>query len=133
MLVGLPRVLGDRTLHLERLTGSHAVHVLGHDTARVLLDDEVDVAGSVLVGNGSVRADGRLLHLRAFVFGDEGGGNVETRHGILVVELEAELLGVVVDDLHGVERQLDETLVAACEALDCAVASLRRDILLFRA
>jgi len=39
VLVGLPRVLGDGALHLKRLAGRHAVHVLGHYAARVLLDN----------------------------------------------------------------------------------------------
>lgn len=77
VLVGLPRVLGNGALHLKRLAGSHAVHVLGHDAARVLLDDEVDVAGGILVGNGGVGTDGRLLHLGALVLGDERAGDVK--------------------------------------------------------
>lgn len=124
VLVGLPGVLGDGALHLERLAGGHVVHVLGHDAAGVALDDEVEVAGLVLVGDGGVGADGGLLHLGTLVLGDEGGGNVEARDGIVVVELEAQLLGVVVDQLHGLERQADEALVAAGEALDGAVAGL---------
>jgi len=35
----------------------------------------------------------------------------------------------VVDDLHGVEGQLNEALVASGEALDGAVTSLRWDVL----
>jgi len=118
VLVGLPRVFGDGALHLQRLAGSHAVHVLGHDAAGVLLDDEVDVTGSVLVGNGGVGTDGRLLHLGALVLGNERAGDVETGNGILLVQLETQLLGVVVDNLHGVEGQLNEALVASSEALD---------------
>ena len=103
VLVGLPRVLGNGALHLKGLSGSHAVHVLGHDAARVPLDDEVDVAGGVLIRNRSVGADSRLLHLRALVLGDERAGDVETGYGILLIQLETQLLGVVVDDLHRVE------------------------------
>jgi hypothetical protein len=36
----------------------------------------------------------------------------------------------MVDELHGLEGQLDEALVASGEALHGAVASLRRDVLL---
>lgn len=131
VLVGLPGVLGDGALHLERLAGGHVVHVLGHDATGVALDDEVEVAGLVLVGDGGVRANSRLLHLGALVLGDEGGGDVEARDGIVVVELEAQLLGVVVDQLHGLERQADEALVAAGEALDGAVAGLVGHVGLF--
>lgn len=106
------------------------MHVLGHHAAGVFLDEQVDVPRSVLVGNGSVRADGRLLHLRALVLGDERAGDVEAGDGILLVQLEAELLSVVVDVLNRLERELDETLVASGEALDGAVASLSRNVLL---
>lgn len=128
VLVGLPRVLRDGALHLELLADSHVVHVLRHNATGVLLDNEVEVALGILVGNGSVRTDGGLLHLRALVLGDERAGDIEARNGILFVQLEAQLLGVVVDDLHGVERKLDEALVAASEALDGAVASLAGDV-----
>lgn len=49
VLVGLPGVLGDGALHVESLTGLHVVHVLRHGTARVSLDDEVEVAGLVWI------------------------------------------------------------------------------------
>ena len=117
VLVGLPRVLGDRSLHLKRLARCHVVHVLGHDATRIPLDNEVEVAGCVLVRDGGVWADGGLGHLGALVLGNERAGDVETGDGIFVVELESQLLGVVVDDLGRLERQLDEALVASSEAL----------------
>ena len=117
VLVGLPRVLGDRSLHLKRLAGCHAVHVLGHDASGVPLDNEVEVTGSVLVRDGGVWADRGLGHLRSLVLGNEGAGDAEAGNGILISELESQLLGFVVDDLGGLERQLDEALVASSEAL----------------
>lgn len=124
VLVGLPRVLGDRALHLKRLARYHVVHVLGHDATGVPLDNEVEVAGSVLVGDGGVWADGGLGHLRALVLGDECAGDVETGNGILLVQLESQLLGVVAEDLRGLERELNKALVASGEALDGSVAGL---------
>jgi len=131
VLVGLPRVLGDGSLHLKRLARCHVVHVLGHDSTGVPLDDEVKVAGSVLVGDGGVWADRGLGHLRALVLGDERTGDVETGDGILVIQLEPQLLGVVVDDLGGLEGQLDEALVASSEALHGSVAGLLGHVGLF--
>jgi hypothetical protein len=124
VLVGLPRVLGDGSLHLKRLAGCHVVHVLGHDATGVPLDNEVEVTGSVLVRDRGVWANSGLRHLRALVLGDERAGDVQAGNGILVVQLEPQLLGVVVDDLGGFKGELNEALVASSEALDGSVAGL---------
>jgi len=71
----------------------------------------------VLVADGSVRADDRLLSLGSLVLGHDGAGHRKTGDRVLIVELEAELLGVVVDILNAVERKADETLVTASEDL----------------
>ena len=66
-----------------------------------------------LVVDGGVGAEGGLLVALALELGQDGAGNGETRHLVLLGQLEAEALGVVVDvdDLGELERQ--EALVAA--------------------
>lgn len=71
VLVLLPGVLGDRTLHVESLSRLHVVKVLGHGTTGVLLDDEVEVANGVFITDGSVGTDDGLLHLGTLVLGDQ--------------------------------------------------------------
>ena len=44
VLVGRPRVLGDRALEVEPLVWAHAVQVLGHGSVWVPLDHKVEVA-----------------------------------------------------------------------------------------
>ena len=117
VLVLLPGVLGDGALHVEPLSGLHVVEVLGHGAARVLLDDEVEVADGVLVTDGGVGADDGLLHLRTLVLCDEGGSNGETRDAVVLGKVETQSLCVVVDDLALHQLQADEALVTASEAL----------------
>lgn len=71
VLVLLPGVLGDGTLHVKSLSGLHVVKVLGHGATGVLLDDEVEVADGVLVTDGSVGTNDRFLHLGTLVLGDQ--------------------------------------------------------------
>lgn len=117
VLVGLPGVLGDGTLHVEPLAGMHVVKVLGHGTAGVLLDYEVDVANGVLVTDGSVGTNDGLLHLGALVLCDESGSNSETGNAVIFGKVETQSLCVVVDDLALHQLQADEALVTASEAL----------------
>jgi hypothetical protein len=65
-------LLGDGTLDIQALPRLEVVHVLGHGAVGVLLDEEVDGALLVDIGDGGVGADDRLLHLGAFVLGDDG-------------------------------------------------------------
>lgn len=44
VFVGGPRVLGERTLEVEPLFGTHAVEMFRHGAVGVLLDDEFQVA-----------------------------------------------------------------------------------------
>jgi len=50
VLVRLPSVFWNGALHVEALAGYHLVHVLGHWSAGVFLDDEVEVADSIWEG-----------------------------------------------------------------------------------
>lgn len=69
------------------------------------------------VADGGVGPDDGLLHLRALVLGDEGRSDGETGNAVVVWQVEAELLGVVVDLLNALELQADETLIAAGKGL----------------
>jgi hypothetical protein len=117
VLVGLPGVLGDGTLHVEPLSRLHVVKVLRHGTAGVLLDDKVDVADGILVTDGSVGTDDGLLHLGALVLCNESRSDGEARNAAVLGEVETQSLCVVVDDLALHELQADEALVTAGEAL----------------
>ncbi len=66
-----------------------------------------------LVVDGGVGAEGGLLVTLALELGQDGAGNGQAGHLVLLGKLEAEALGVVVDvdDLGKLERQ--EALVAA--------------------
>ena len=72
MLVGRPLVFWDRALDVQTLPGLEVVHVLGHGSVGVLLDDEIDGALLIDIGDGSVGTNDGLLHLRALVLGDDG-------------------------------------------------------------
>jgi len=58
-------------------------------------------------------------------------GDVETGYRVLLWQMEAELLGVVVELLRRHKDQADETLVTTLEALDTPVASILWDVGLF--
>ena len=90
------------------------------------------VCRHTLVADGSVGSDDRLLHLRALVLGDQSGSDIETRDGALLGEVEAQKLGVVVDDLGVGKDKADETLITTLEALDGlnTVASLSGNVAL---
>ena len=126
MLVRGPWVLGDRALEVEALAHVHVVHVLGHGPVRVLLDEQVNETDGIFVADWGVGPDRGLLVFRALVLRNESAGDVQAGDGVLLAQLEAELLGVVIDVGDLVEDQGNETLVAAGEALDCAVAGLAR-------
>jgi len=113
------------------LAWSHVVHVLGHRTIGVSLHEQIDEADSVLIADRSVRPDRRLRVLGSLVFRDERACDVETRDGVLLIQLKAELLRVVVDLRDRVQRQGDEALVATGEALDGAITGLGGNIGLF--
>ena len=49
VLVGLPGVLGKRSLKVHALTNGQAVEVFGHGAILVSLDDKVEVAGNVCI------------------------------------------------------------------------------------
>ena len=73
MFVGLPGVLGDRSLEIQSLIRLHIMHMLRHWSVGVLLYDKVDKTRLIFVRNGCVGPDYRLLHLWAFVFRDNSG------------------------------------------------------------
>jgi len=58
-------------------------------------------------------------------------GNVETGDGILFWQVEAQLLGIVVEFFRGHQDQADEALVTTSEALDGPVTSVLWNIRLF--
>lgn len=72
VLVGLPLVLGDRALERERLAHAQLVDVRRHRAPGVLLHQQVQVAGLVLVADGRVRPDGRLCVSFALELGQQG-------------------------------------------------------------
>ena len=117
MLVRLPRILGDRALEIQPLIRLHAVQMLAHGPILIPLDHEINVALRVLVADGRVWPDDRLLHLGPLVPRQQRRRDRQARDGLAVREREAELLRVVVQLLDGFELQVDEALVAAREGL----------------
>jgi hypothetical protein len=51
------------------------------------------------------------------VLGQERTGNDQARHHVVLGQLEAELFGVMVDDLHILEFQRHEALISTCKRL----------------
>lgn len=117
VLVRLPRILGDGPLEIQPLLRLHAVQVLAHGPIVIALDHEINVPLGVLVADGGVRPDDRLLHLGPLVPRQQRRRDRQARDGLAVREREAELLGVVVQLLDGLELEPDEALVAAREGL----------------
>lgn len=70
-----------------------------------------------LIGDGSVRAEDRLLGIERLVLGEDSAGNVEARHHVILRESEAQALGVVVDQLNLLELEANPALVTAGEGL----------------
>jgi len=72
-LVRGPWVLGDGSLDVQSLAGLHVMHVAGHGTVGVLLNNKVDGALLIDVADGCVWSDDGFLHVGALVLGDDGG------------------------------------------------------------
>lgn len=134
VLVGLPLVLGDRPLERERLAHVQFVDVRRHRAPGVLLHQQVQVAGLVLVAHGRVRPDGRLSVSFALELGQQGRcstisitiyiyispgfvspglrtGNVKARDALAVRQLEPKLLNVMADLLNRRKLQVDPSLI----------------------
>lgn len=115
VLVLLPLVLGEGTLDVETLARDHVVHVAGHGSLLVLLDHEVHESLGVLIRDGGVGTNDGLSSLGGEL-GQDGAARSQSRDLVLLGQLEAEALGVVVDDLNVLEEQGDEALVTACQS-----------------
>lgn len=77
----------------------------------------LQASSHTFIAHRRIRADGRLLGIRCFVLGQDGAGNVQAGDHVVLGQLEAEALGVVVDDLDVLKLQRDEALVAAGQGL----------------
>jgi hypothetical protein len=145
LFIFCPLVLWDRSLNIEPLARLHVVHVAGHGTLLVLLDDEVDGALLVDIADGCVGSDDGLLHVRALVLGDDSSctsvsanqheaqsrrtGDRQAALHVLLRQLKSELLGVVVYNLRLFQQQRHKALLAAGEGLLCGSAGLCGDLL----
>lgn len=135
VLVGLPGILGQGTLDVEAMALDHVVQVRRHGAVGVLLHEEVNVALGILktvlarptrtgigkkrtlVTDGGIRPHNGLLHVRSLVLGQDGARDMQTRDLVLLGKLEAETLGVVVDNLHVIQHEGEPALVATGERL----------------
>jgi hypothetical protein len=84
------------------------------------------------IADWSIRPDGRLLHLRALVFGEEGRGNNQPADLVSFREAESELLGVVADILDAVQLQANEALITPGKRLCSGCTSLSNSPFDFR-
>lgn len=78
---------------------------------------EIQSSEHTLIADGSVGSEDSLLAIRALVLGQERASNGQTRNVVGLGELEAESLGVVVDQLDLGELQGQETLFTTSESL----------------
>jgi hypothetical protein len=64
VFVGLPGVLGERSLEVEALANVHAIQVRRHGSIRVALDNEVQVSRGVWSQSAMVSAlSDRVMHI----------------------------------------------------------------------
>jgi len=76
-----------------------------------------------LITDWSVWSDNSLLHSWALVLGQKRRSDAQAADLVALWKREAQLLSVVVDILHALELQADETLVTSSESVGSSSAN----------